>query len=57
MSPLDSLEFALNLIPVFIIHRIEDELFAGADGNTGDGQEYLGFSQFLKMTADIVGTV
>lgn len=34
MSPFDSLlEFLLNLIPIFSIHRIEDELFARADEN------------------------
>lgn len=52
MSSFDCLEFLLSLLPAFIIHRIEDELFAGADGNMGDGQGYLGFSEFLKMTAD-----
>ena len=37
MSPFDTLlEFLLNLTPTFTVHRIEEELFVGADGNIID---------------------
>lgn len=37
VSPFDSLlEFLLNLTPTFTVHRIEEELFVGADADTID---------------------
>lgn len=48
VSPFDSLlEFLLNLTPTFTVHRIEEELFVGADGDIMSrllvraGQEYF----------------
>lgn len=37
IPPFDSfLEFLLNLLPIFGVHRIEDELFDGTDRNVVD---------------------
>lgn len=45
MSPFDSLfEFLFNLTPIFGIHRIEGELFAGTDENIID-QTFWGMAK------------